>query len=378
MPHKIHIAPPFEKDERIVLTLDAGGTKFSFSAMAGGKQVVHPIEFPSHGDDLDKCLKTLVGGFAEIQSRLHSKPAAISFAFPGPAWYKEGIIGDLGNLPAFRGGVPLGPMLAKQFGVPVFINNDGDLFTLGEAVGGFLPEMNRHLVHADSTRQYKNLIGFTLGTGFGGGIAHGGELHTGDNSAAGEVWLMRNPLYPQSFIEESISIRALRRVYKEHCRIGYRDGLTAKEIFQIAKGEIAGDASAAAKAFAELGSALGDAIATAVTLVDGLVVIGGGLSNAWELFAPAMLASVHSRLKAVDAERSVARLEVEAFDVEDPQGYDAFLKGDFRTVHLPNSTEKISFDAMKATAIGRSRLGTSAAVSLGAYVYAMRNLGATL
>ena len=73
MPHKIHIAPPYEKDERVVLTLDAGGTKFSFSAMAGGKQVTHPIEFPSHGDDLEKCLKTLVGGFAEIQSRLHDK-----------------------------------------------------------------------------------------------------------------------------------------------------------------------------------------------------------------------------------------------------------------------------------------------------------------
>jgi glucokinase len=196
MPHKLQITPPFEKDERIVLTLDAGGTKFSFSAMAGGKQIVEPIEYPSHGDDLDKCLKTLVGGFSEIQGRLHDKPAAISFAFPGPAWYKEGIIGDLGNLPAFRGGVPLGPMLERQFRVPVFINNDGDLFTLGEAVGGFLPEMNLHLVHADSTRQYQNLVGFTLGTGFGGGIARGGELITGDNSAAGEVWLFKNPLYP--------------------------------------------------------------------------------------------------------------------------------------------------------------------------------------
>jgi hypothetical protein len=29
---------------------------------------------------------------------------------------------------------------------------------------------------------------------------------------------------------------------------------------------------------------------------------------------------------------------------------------------------------MKATAIGRSRMGTSAAVSLGAYVFAMREL----
>jgi glucokinase len=302
------------------------------------------------------------------------KPAAISFAFPGPAWYKEGIIGDLGNLPAFRGGVPLGPMLAKQFKVPVFINNDGDLFTLGEAVGGFLPEMNRHLVHADSTRQYKNLVGFTLGTGFGGGISRGGELITGDNSAAGEVWLLRNPLYPQSFIEESISIRALRRVYKENCKIGYRDDLTAKEIFQIAKGEIAGDTTAAAQAFEELGRALGDAIATAVTMIDGLVVIGGGLSNAWELFAPAMMQSVRSRLSTIDAERSVPRLEVEAFNVEDKAGYEAFLRGHFKTVTVPGSSEKISFDTMKAAAIGRTRLGTSAAVSLGAYVYAMRHL----
>lgn len=374
MPHKIHIAPPFENDERVVLTLDAGGTKFAFSAMARGRQITEPLELPSHGDDLDKCLKTLVTGFTEISQRVNEKPAAISFAFPGPAWYKEGIIGDLGNLPAFRGGVPLGPMLAKQFKVPVFINNDGDLFTLGEAVGGFLPEMNRHLVHADSTRQYKNLVGFTLGTGFGGGIARGGELITGDNSAAGEVWLLRNPLYPQSFIEESISIRALRRVYKEHCKIGYRDDLTAKEIFQIAKGEIAGDTTAAAQAFEELGRALGDAIATAVTMIDGLVVIGGGLSNAWELFAPAMMQSVRSRLSTIDAERSVPRLEVEAFNVEDKAGYEAFLRGHFKTVTVPGSSEKISFDTMKAAAIGRTRLGTSAAVSLGAYVYAMRHL----
>lgn len=69
------------------------------------------------------------------------------------------------------------------------------------------------------------------------------------------MWLFRNPHYPKSFIEESISIRALRRVYKEHCRIGYRDNLTAKEIFQIAKEEIAGDTDAAKQAFAELGAA---------------------------------------------------------------------------------------------------------------------------
>jgi glucokinase len=49
-----------------------------------------------------------------------------------------GIIGDLENLPTFKGGVALGPMLEEIFNIPVFINNDGDLFAYGEAIAGLL------------------------------------------------------------------------------------------------------------------------------------------------------------------------------------------------------------------------------------------------
>ena len=47
--------------------------------------------------------------------------------------YAHGIIGDLPNFPGFRGGVALGPYLEHVFGIPVFINNDGNLFAYGEA-----------------------------------------------------------------------------------------------------------------------------------------------------------------------------------------------------------------------------------------------------
>ena len=71
---------------------------------------------------------------------------AISFAFPGPADYPNGIIGGyLPNFPSFREGVALGPFLQEKFGVPVFINNDGDLFAYGEALGGTLPEVMQSL-----------------------------------------------------------------------------------------------------------------------------------------------------------------------------------------------------------------------------------------
>ncbi len=64
---------------------------------------------------------------------------AISFAFPGPADYIHGIIGDLPNFPAFRGGIALGPYLEERFGMPVFINNDGNLFAYGEAIAEHSP-----------------------------------------------------------------------------------------------------------------------------------------------------------------------------------------------------------------------------------------------
>jgi len=191
-----------QNEERIVMTLDAGGTNFVFSAIQGGEEIIEPISLPSNADNLERCLNNLVQGFQKVQNRLPEKPVAISFAFPGPADYPNGIIGDLGNLPAFRGGVALGPMLQEKFKLPVFINNDGDLFAYGEAIAGFLPEVNKLLEKAGSPKRYKNLIGITLGTGFGCGIVRNGNLHIGDNSVGAEIWLIRNKIHRDCISEE--------------------------------------------------------------------------------------------------------------------------------------------------------------------------------
>src|SRR5262249_50498517 len=129
-------------DQRVVLTLDAGGTSLRFCGMRAGKPVTEMVVLATLGDDLEACLANIVSGFDRVRTMCPATPVAISFAFPGPADYPNGIIGDLGNLPAFRGGVALGPILQRKFGVPVFINNDGDLFTLGESIAGFLPYVN--------------------------------------------------------------------------------------------------------------------------------------------------------------------------------------------------------------------------------------------
>ena len=177
----------------------------------------------------------LLEGFERVKASVPTPPVAISFAFPAPADYFNGIIVGPRNLPAYSN-VALGPMLEDRFGLPVYINNDGDLFTYGEAASGLLPYVNGLLEQAGSPKRFRNLLGVTLGTGLGGGIVRDGELHTGDNSVAGEVWIMRHKGEVDANAEEGASIRAVRRVYARLAGIAFDEAPEPRVISQIAEG----------------------------------------------------------------------------------------------------------------------------------------------
>jgi len=364
---------PAPKDNRIVMTLDAGGTNFRFSALRAGKPVTETIAMPSNGDDLDKCLGNIVTGFSRLQAACPQKPAAISFAFPGPADYPSGIIGDLGNLPAFRGGIALGPMLKKKFGVPTFINNDGDLFVYGEAIAGFLPYVNGLLKQAGSPKRYKNLFGVTMGTGFGGGIVRNGELFVGDNSMAGEVWLLRHKLNPTMNAEEGSCIRAVRRTYAEIAGLPFDQSPDPKIIEAIALGKEKGNRAAAVEAYRRLGEVAGDAMGNALTLIDGLAVIGGGVSKGYRLFLPALVAELNSNYTGPGGQQ-FRRLSSQAFNLEDAAQLKKFLKGKTREITVPGTNNKVQYDSLQRLGVGMSRLGTSEAVAIGACAFALRQL----
>ncbi len=365
-------------DPRIVMTLDAGGTTLAFSAIRGNRPVVRPISLPSAADDLGRSLGNIIAGFEAVQQQLPERPVAISFAFPGPADYPAGIITNVGNLPAFRGGVPLGPLLEEQFGIPVFINNDGDLFAYGEAIAGFLPYLNGLLEQAESPKRYHNLLGLTLGTGLGGGIVRNGHLFIGDNSAAGEVWLLRHKLDPALNAEEGASIRAVRQVYAERAGIAPGQAPEPKEIFEIGMKRAKGDRAAAIEAFRRLGEVVGDVIAQALTLVDGLVVIGGGISGAHPLFLPAAVNAMNGMFEGRGPIPARRRLIPRAFNLEDPGERETFLRGESREVAVPGTSRTIRFDPLQRTGVGLSRLGTSEAVSVGAYAFALDRLSNAL
>lgn len=359
-----------------MMTLDAGGTALKFSAIRGNELLVSPKSEPWAANNLDQCLANIVDGFESVKRLLPEAPLAISFAFPGPADYPAGILNNVGNLPAFRGGVALGPMLEEKFGIPVFINNDGDLFVYGEAIAGFLPYINELLEKAGNPRRYRNLFGLTLGTGLGGGIVCNGELFVGDNSAGGEVWLLRNKLDPAVNAEEGASIRAVRRVYASQVGIPFEQAPEPRVIFDIGMGWAPGNRAAAVEAFRRMAEVAGDVVAQALTLVDGLVVIGGGISGAHPLFLAPLVAAMNAAYEGSSS--GLRRLIPRAFNIEDASERATFLRGETREISVPGSARRIEYDPMQRTAVGLSRLGTSEAVAVGAYAFALSKLGPNL
>ena len=364
--------PDYATDDRVVLTLDAGGTNFVFCAMAGNAPVTESLILPACADDLDASLRNLVEGFERTRADSPRAPVALSFAFPGPADYAMGIVLRPQNLTAYRD-VAVGPMLEDRFGLPVFINNDGDLFTVGEAAAGLLPYVNGLLERAGSPKRFRNLVGFTIGTGFGCGIVHDGALLTGDNSMAGEVNLLPHTLAAGTSVEEGVSIRGLRRAFAEFAGVPFDVVPEPRVIAAIARGEAPGDVDAACRAFERLGVVAADAIASVTTLVDGLVVIGGGVAAAHRLFVPALVDRMngHYRRPSGDPFR---RLEQVTFDLEDPGQLDTFLRGRPVNLAVPGSSRTVTFDALQRTGVGLSRLGTSHATAIGAYAHALTHL----
>jgi len=353
-----------------ILTLDAGGTTFAFTAVHGDGHLSEPLVLKAEPNHLEGCLEVMMEGFSRIRETLTEPLLAISFAFPGPADYPAGVIGDLGNLPAFRGGIPLGPILAQHFGIPVFLENDGNLFTLGEARSGFLADLNRDLATRGQTRRYRHLLGVTLGTGLGGGLVAGGQLITGDNSAAGEIWLLRDPGENNLNLEERVSIRGVCKRYLQQAHAPQNDAISPRTIAEIAAGKHPGDLQAAQSAWDWFGTGLGEALATGLTLLDGCAVLGGGLAAASPWFLPAALKVLRGSIGTQN------RLVLDAFNLDDPGEREAFLnpEGGALAAH-PRLREQVPWTRRKRIALGTTRLGTARAVALGAWHLARTRLG---
>lgn len=98
--------------------------------------------------------------------------AGIGIGSPGPLNRKTGTIINTPNL-GWRN-FPLRDLIANAVGLPAALDNDANCATYGEWWLG-------------AGKAVDNLVGFTLGTGIGGGIVLNGEIFHGASDAAGEI-----------------------------------------------------------------------------------------------------------------------------------------------------------------------------------------------
>ncbi len=102
------------------------------------------------------------------------------------------------------------------------------------------------------------------------------------------------------------------------------------------------------------GEVVGDALANALTLIDGLAVIGGGLSGAAPLFMPRLIAEMNGTIAKYDGTR-IPRLAQKAFDLSDPAQREQFLRGEAREITIPRSERTLTYDPLRRLGIGISR-----------------------
>ncbi len=98
--------------------------------------------------------------------------AGVGLGVPGPVANGR-IVKFWANFP-WPVNVDLAAEFEKHLGVPVKVDNDVNVITLGEMWKG-------------GGRGYKNVLGLAIGTGIGGGVVVNGKLVSGKNGAGGEV-----------------------------------------------------------------------------------------------------------------------------------------------------------------------------------------------
>ncbi len=187
-----------------------------------------------------------------------------------------------------------------------------------------------------------------------------------------ETFCLRNKRMPDVIAEEGAAIRAIIREYVNLVPDAPAD-LTPFDIFKIAEGDKEGDKEAARKAFAMFGEIAGDAIATAVTLTDSLVVIGGGITGAAKYIMPSLLDEMRSSLRTLGGEE-VQRVQMRVFDLDNELEFAKFAMGDSRELKVYGSNDTVIYDPMKRTGVAITRVGASKAIMIGAYSYALSKI----
>lgn len=281
----------------MILVVDIGGTNLRVGAVTPDGKIVDVEKRSSDSkSSIEKILQNIEEAICILLNRMtlgEQKVEGLVLGFPGIVDPEKGTVYQSPHFPAWKD-LKFVDYFKKKFPWPVKADNDANLAALGEA-------------HFGAGKDLDHFVMITLGTGVGGGLVLNKKNYHGDRGFAGEIghfcieghserlcrcgshgcWEMyvstQSFHYTLDFPQES-DVR-LRNQFLE--KIGKNPAAFASHAIPIRTFyEAAKDGDVFAHAcFKKMGYYLGIGIASLANIlgVENFIV-GGGLSEAWDLF----------------------------------------------------------------------------------------------
>jgi glucokinase len=282
-----------------VIAVDLGGTKIAAALVNRRGEIssraVVSVDTASASAPVNQIVSLINELVGRNKIGMHIR--AIGVAVPGLV-RRDGTVWAP-NLPGWRK-MPLERRLRNALRVPVIVESDRNAAVLGETWRG-------------AAKGKRDAIVLMLGTGIGAGILSGGRLIRGAHELSGCAgWMVVADTYgpeAQSVgqLESLAAGPAIARAAKK-MRIPRANSTHATPhgpltAIELAKAARQGD-PLAIKIYAEAGRILGYAVANLISLFDPeIIVIGGGLAQASDLFLDDLRKSMKERAQPISAKQ---------------------------------------------------------------------------
>lgn len=268
--------------------VDLGGTNLRVASYAGGVDFLHSRTIPTRlSAGRDQVISDLCEAVQELMAKQKGVRTLVGVGVgsPGPLELPDGILRNPPNLPGWDG-FDVRSAIEARLGIPVEIECDANLAALAEQKLG-----------AGKTYGVDSLCVLTLGTGVGSGLILNGKIWHGSTGMGGEAGHIivrdngnRCGCGGYGCLEQYASATAVVRMASE--LMPDRLGVSAYGIASLAHD---GDAKAK-QVFEQVGEALAIGLTGLInTLNLPLHLLGGGVCEAWDLFAPTMFRVLRER-----------------------------------------------------------------------------------
>ncbi len=287
---------------RSVIGVDLGGTNLRTALISPAGDILHKLKEATearqgHASVVAKLVEH-IRRQQEVARQDGGTVVAVGVGAPGVIHAHRGVVVKSPNFPDWDN-LPLKAELEAATDIPVFIENDANVAALGEQWRG-------------AAQGVSSMIFLTLGTGVGGGIVLNGKIWQGADGMAGEVGHMT--IVPdgrkcgcgnRGCLEMYASSRGIVLSYQEKLAepssSASAPSTTSAQIYQAARS----NDPLAVRVMEEMGRYLGIGIANLINIFNPeMVVVGGGVKDAWPLFIDATRDEIRKRAFAYLAERT--------------------------------------------------------------------------